>query len=299
MEDDPFFVGAIEADAPQEVSEGSKPAESGGVPVEELVPPMILKAIDQHPHLSAAVFGYDIRQMAERPWSKPSAVTSDYFNYGFDERSWRIYCAMQAEGRSALVEKAETFYETIEGIASAAAAQRVQDDIAQSGVGNGMMPLPPMMFAPPGGMPQGGMMQIGVGNNQRSQNEGFFKTKLCQRYQEGRCTRGSTCNYAHGAHELRLAPSNRMHSGGPPQGGDMQQMMPMQSYGGPGGENGGILSMPPPINASLGLPMYPMPPQGMPPQFQMPPPPGTGFRMPQKRERSSERDGGVFEQVLQ
>ncbi|XP_037830127.1 pre-mRNA 3'-end-processing factor FIP1 isoform X2 [Kryptolebias marmoratus] len=33
----------------------------------------------------------------EKPWTKPGAELSDYFNYGFDEESWRAYCKKQTE----------------------------------------------------------------------------------------------------------------------------------------------------------------------------------------------------------
>ncbi|XP_077964226.1 uncharacterized protein LOC120823926 [Gasterosteus aculeatus] len=35
--------------------------------------------------------GVSGQALAERPWREPGAVTSDYFNYGFNEESWKLY----------------------------------------------------------------------------------------------------------------------------------------------------------------------------------------------------------------
>lgn len=31
----------------------------------------------------------------DKPWRKPGADITDYFNFGFDERTWRLYCEKQ------------------------------------------------------------------------------------------------------------------------------------------------------------------------------------------------------------
>lgn len=41
----------------------------------------------------------DLDELTEFPWRKPGTDITDYFNYGFDENSWRIYCKRQREGR--------------------------------------------------------------------------------------------------------------------------------------------------------------------------------------------------------
>ncbi|KAI9596553.1 Fip1 motif-domain-containing protein, partial [Syncephalis fuscata] len=38
----------------------------------------------------------------DRPWRKPGADLTDYFNYGFDESTWRMYCARQKQIREEL-----------------------------------------------------------------------------------------------------------------------------------------------------------------------------------------------------
>lgn len=41
----------------------------------------------------------DLDDLTEFPWRKPGADITDYFNYGFDENSWKIYCKRQREGK--------------------------------------------------------------------------------------------------------------------------------------------------------------------------------------------------------
>lgn len=41
----------------------------------------------------AAEFNLD--SLEEKPWRKPGADITDYFNYGFNEDTWRAYCERQ------------------------------------------------------------------------------------------------------------------------------------------------------------------------------------------------------------
>ncbi|KAM6962453.1 pre-mRNA 3'-end-processing factor FIP1 [Aplochiton taeniatus] len=41
----------------------------------------------------------DIEAFEEKPWRKPGADISDYFNYGFNEDSWKSYCEKQRRVR--------------------------------------------------------------------------------------------------------------------------------------------------------------------------------------------------------
>ncbi|KAM8745744.1 pre-mRNA 3'-end-processing factor FIP1, partial [Acanthopagrus schlegelii] len=51
-----------------------------------------LICIQQIPVLKAKV--------EEKPWLRPGADISDYFNYGFDEESWKTYCRKQLKLRT-------------------------------------------------------------------------------------------------------------------------------------------------------------------------------------------------------
>lgn len=37
----------------------------------------------------------DLDNAEDKPWRKPGADITDYFNYGFNELTWRAYCAKQ------------------------------------------------------------------------------------------------------------------------------------------------------------------------------------------------------------
>jgi hypothetical protein len=291
MEDDPFYIGAVEGDVVDGGADGA--ARVPDAPVEDLVPSMILKELQLQPHLSTAVFGYDIQQMSERPWTKPGANVSDYFNYGFNEKTWRIYCAMQTEGKSSLQEKAESFYERIEGV-SLAQRDAMSSMYAGPSYGQG-----PNVGAP---MYQGGPSNYdrSQGGPMRTEPGTFFKTKMCQRFQEGRCTRGAVCNFAHGAHELRGGPQFQPREGGAP--AHQSAPAPRMPYPAPPGHDG-VLGMPPPAgNHYMPPPMSGFSGNGMGHEgsFQaapQQPPTHTGFRMPMKRDRGD--DGRVFEQGLE
>lgn len=38
------------------------------------------------------IFDVDIDGFEEKPWKYPGADTSDYFNFGLNDDSWRDYC---------------------------------------------------------------------------------------------------------------------------------------------------------------------------------------------------------------
>lgn len=50
---------------------------------------------------------FDLETIKDKPWRKPGADISDYFNYGFTEDTWKVYCARHLEMRKESVAKAE------------------------------------------------------------------------------------------------------------------------------------------------------------------------------------------------
>lgn len=52
-----------------------------------------------HDVANAPVLQIDIDQMDEKPWRRPGVAVADYFNYGFNEDSWRAYCQRQVQLR--------------------------------------------------------------------------------------------------------------------------------------------------------------------------------------------------------
>jgi pre-mRNA 3'-end-processing factor FIP1 len=47
----------------------------------------------------------DVDIFEDKPWRKPGADITDYFNYGFNEVTWRAYCAKQKTIRDKKVMK--------------------------------------------------------------------------------------------------------------------------------------------------------------------------------------------------
>ncbi|NP_001317811.1 Pre-mRNA polyadenylation factor Fip1 domain-containing protein [Caenorhabditis elegans] len=45
------------------------------------------------------IYDLDLAQMEDRPWRKPGADITDYFNYGFTEETWNLYCERQKKLR--------------------------------------------------------------------------------------------------------------------------------------------------------------------------------------------------------
>lgn len=42
-----------------------------------------------------SAFDVNIDAMEEQPWRHPGVDIADFFNYGFTEDSWRVYCDKQ------------------------------------------------------------------------------------------------------------------------------------------------------------------------------------------------------------
>ncbi|EGT43591.1 hypothetical protein CAEBREN_20190 [Caenorhabditis brenneri] len=45
------------------------------------------------------IYDQDLATMEDRPWRKPGADITDYFNYGFTEETWNLYCERQKKLR--------------------------------------------------------------------------------------------------------------------------------------------------------------------------------------------------------
>ncbi|CRL05870.1 CLUMA_CG019035, isoform A [Clunio marinus] len=62
-------------------------------------------------------FEFAIENIEDKPWRKPGADITDYFNYGFNEETWRAYCERQKKMR---------IHESGIGLAGLTAAQNPQ-----------------------------------------------------------------------------------------------------------------------------------------------------------------------------
>ncbi|KAJ3291088.1 hypothetical protein HK104_006335 [Borealophlyctis nickersoniae] len=48
------------------------------------------------------IYDVDLDTLEDKPWRRPGADISDYFNFGFNEQTWKAYCAKQKQMREAL-----------------------------------------------------------------------------------------------------------------------------------------------------------------------------------------------------
>lgn len=51
------------------------------------------------PFPNESLYSLDVAGMADKPWRRPGADITDWFNYGFDEETWRVYCSKQIQQR--------------------------------------------------------------------------------------------------------------------------------------------------------------------------------------------------------
>ncbi|CAD5218422.1 unnamed protein product [Bursaphelenchus okinawaensis] len=51
-------------------------------------------------HDGKIIYDLDLAAMEEKPWQKPGADITDYFNYGFTEETWNLYCERQRKLRT-------------------------------------------------------------------------------------------------------------------------------------------------------------------------------------------------------
>lgn len=115
---------------------------------------------DQNP---LTIYQVDIDSLPEKPWRRPGANMSDWFNYGFDETTWAMWCAQKNR-----MDQTRTDFTTIlkDGAPDASAdapyaPPEVQDD-AQNPMANltamfapGMMGMPGMQWPMMQGMMPG------------------------------------------------------------------------------------------------------------------------------------------------
>lgn len=158
-------------------TEASKEEEPAAAQEKAAAPKLDINAIADHN--GTPITQVVLENLEEKPWRKPGADITDYFNYGFDEFTWTAYCSKQDNLR-------EDFN-----------PQKLMSQMM------GMMPMfPPEMmgqmgFPPQGfpGMPQGfpqglpqDMMQMGMmgmpgfmpPNQQQQKNDAYGGNNVVQ-----------------------------------------------------------------------------------------------------------------------
>ncbi|XP_047672003.1 pre-mRNA 3'-end-processing factor FIP1 isoform X3 [Tachysurus fulvidraco] len=101
-------IGDIKTGAPQYTSYGAAPVnlniKTGGSRPYGAVGAKV-KGVDLEAPGSingVPVLEVDMESFEEKPWRKPGADLSDYFNYGFNEETWKAYCEKQKRLRMGL-----------------------------------------------------------------------------------------------------------------------------------------------------------------------------------------------------
>ncbi|EAN90624.1 hypothetical protein C3747_192g48 [Trypanosoma cruzi] len=255
----PAAAGGMEGgrvkDEPQRQQQQKDVEEAKG-DVSSLIPLCVQHA--SGPQINSAVFGYDIAQMQKRPWDDPAVNLKDYFNYGFNETSWRLYCAMQAGGEASLLTGTNAF---LSQPAGPAMKNNAMEEVVE---GDGAS-----YYVPPQGSSHA---------YYAAPRDNFLKTKLCQRFALGRCVKGDQCSYAHGHGELRSAPPVQ-HQHHHQQQQQQQQQQPPSC----------IL---PPFHVEQGY----MPSMGMPPTGVLEPTVAGNYHVMPKRQRSPDgAEGQVYD----
>lgn len=71
------------------------------MPFQKQAPGQVGKVdIDGQPeHEGKIIYDQDLASMEDKPWQKPGADMTDYFNYGFTEDTWNQYCERQKKLR--------------------------------------------------------------------------------------------------------------------------------------------------------------------------------------------------------
>lgn len=91
-----------------------------------------------------AAHEFSIDSLEDKPWRKPGADITDYFNYGFNEETWRAYCERQKRFR--VVES---------GVGLASLTQNLNPPGEKMGEMGGPPTSQPMGLLPPGHTPPG------------------------------------------------------------------------------------------------------------------------------------------------
>lgn len=94
----------------------------------------------------------------DKPWRRPGSDQSEYFNYGFDEFTWTLYCEKQKMTREGAKAQTAEFQSMMGGVPTGMPGMPVMPGMGQqqqSQPGQGQQAMPQMPGAMPGmpGMP--------------------------------------------------------------------------------------------------------------------------------------------------
>ncbi|XP_034044317.1 pre-mRNA 3'-end-processing factor FIP1 isoform X2 [Thalassophryne amazonica] len=99
-------IGDIKTGAPQYTSYGAPPVNlniktTSSRPYGQVSTKLKGVDLDAPGNINGVpVLEVDMESFEEKPWRKPGADLSDYFNYGFNEDTWKVYCDKQRRLRT-------------------------------------------------------------------------------------------------------------------------------------------------------------------------------------------------------
>ncbi|KAA8496997.1 Pre-mRNA 3'-end-processing factor FIP1 [Porphyridium purpureum] len=141
---------------------GASGAMPGGVPG-GAAPPGLLSMLPtptvNMPLHARSVYDIEIGRLAEKPWRERGADITEYFNYGFTEETWKVYCErqmqMRLESAGTAKIKTQAATENWPGIANSDGAPNIDGGMGPKPPGPMPLGVPPGMM--PGFPPMGGM----------------------------------------------------------------------------------------------------------------------------------------------
>ncbi|KAI9491060.1 Fip1 motif-domain-containing protein [Zychaea mexicana] len=95
----------------------------------------------------------DLDSFEDRPWRKPGADITDYFNYGFNEVTWKAYCAQQKmfrENKKMMGDMDMSEFMPMGMMMPPGAMVDGGMSLGMPGMPNPMLGMPPMGVPPPG-----------------------------------------------------------------------------------------------------------------------------------------------------
>ncbi|KAI9679388.1 MAG: hypothetical protein M1817_005410 [Caeruleum heppii] len=109
----------------------------------------------------------------DKPWRVPGTDVSDYFNYGFDEFTWSLYCLKQEKTRADVQEDKKGFSMAMDGGSMGMPGLMPSAPGAAQG-GMGMPPMPGMGDMPPEMMAQMMAQMMGSGVDPSQMDPSMF-----------------------------------------------------------------------------------------------------------------------------
>ncbi|EEB05935.1 mRNA cleavage and polyadenylation specificity factor complex subunit [Schizosaccharomyces japonicus yFS275] len=106
--------------------------------------------IDKVPMIDGkSIYDVDLESYEDKPWRKPGADITDYFNYGFDEFTWAAYCTKQSKIREDYTP--QKVLSSMTQLAAPTDLSALPPEVQAMMAAGGFPPMPPMPSGPNNG----------------------------------------------------------------------------------------------------------------------------------------------------